>query len=331
MKTTNKIHYVYKITNLKPTDERLYYIGVRSTSKASAELDTNYRSSSKSLKAVIKEIGYDNFSKEILTLWNTRKEAVQEEIRLHNLFDVAKNKLYYNKSKQTSTGFDVSGTVINKDNVSVFDIIVKKQITITKLDYLNDDTTRYKRHRAITVNIYNELNELQFTSEVGLEKYCNLYDLPISAIIDSYKQGGKPMFGQSRNTSNKGFEYKGWYALRKGELRTNCSISKTVKGTIMAYDIKNKKNLRVSKEDYETNPNYVNINASKISIFDDKDNLVGCVYGGFKKYCLDNNYPYGSLYRSYQNNGSKLYQNEQYASRINEDFKGWYAVKESLR
>ena len=248
MKTTNKIHYVYKITNLNPTDERLYYIGVRSTSKESAELDINYRSSSKSLKAVIKEIGYNNFKKEILSTWETRKEAVQEEIRLHELNDVAKNPIYYNKSKQTSTGFDVSGMAYNKGNLTVLDT--------------RDNKTKY---------------------------------------------------------------------ITKTEFRDNSYYVSVVKGTIMAYDIKNKKNLRVSKEDYETNPNYVNINASKISIFDDKDNLVGCVYGGFKKYCLDNNYPYGSLYRSYQNDGSRLYQNKQYASRTQEEFKGWYAVKESIR
>ena len=96
MQTTNKIHYVYKITNLKPTDERLYYIGVRSTSKPSAKLDTNYRSSSNYLKAAIKEIGHKNFKKEILSEWKTRKLAIQEEIRLHQLHDVAKNILFYN-------------------------------------------------------------------------------------------------------------------------------------------------------------------------------------------------------------------------------------------
>ena len=38
MKTYN---YVYKITNLKPKDQRKYYIGVR-TSKYKPEKDVNY-------------------------------------------------------------------------------------------------------------------------------------------------------------------------------------------------------------------------------------------------------------------------------------------------
>lgn len=126
MKTT-KIHYVYKITNINPTDERLYYIGVRSTSKSSAELDTTYQSSSKYLKEAIKAIGSNNFKKEILSTWETRKIAVQEEIRLHNKFDVAKNPLFYNKAKQTSTGFDTSGT-----KQGTLSEATKKKISISK-------------------------------------------------------------------------------------------------------------------------------------------------------------------------------------------------------
>jgi len=59
--TASKIHYVYKITNLNPTDERLYYIGVRSTSKSSAELDTNYKSSSKFVSVVLYQVNSSDF------------------------------------------------------------------------------------------------------------------------------------------------------------------------------------------------------------------------------------------------------------------------------
>ena len=114
MKTTNKIHYVYKITNLKPTDERLYYIGVHSDENQ-VSLNDGYMGSSKYLTEAIKETGQDNFKKEILSTWATRKEAVQEEIRLHEIYDVAKNPLFYNRSKQTSTRFDTTG---NTNNIS---------------------------------------------------------------------------------------------------------------------------------------------------------------------------------------------------------------------
>lgn len=111
MKTTNT-HYVYKITNNKPMDERKYYIGVRTSEDPNND---NYWSSSKSLKESIEKIGLEHFSKEILSIWDTREEAVSEEIRLHEQFDVSTNKEFYNKVKQTSIGFDTSG-LFGKDN-----------------------------------------------------------------------------------------------------------------------------------------------------------------------------------------------------------------------
>ena len=40
---------------------------------------------------------------------------LNEEIRLHNLYDVGKNPNYYNKSKQTSKSFSMNGWVNVKD------------------------------------------------------------------------------------------------------------------------------------------------------------------------------------------------------------------------
>lgn len=103
-----KYHYVYKITNLNPTDERQYYIGVRSCDCLPDE-DIKYWSSSKSLKESIKEYGQNNFIKEILSVWYSREEAISEEIRLHEEFFVSINESFYNRSKQTSKKFDTSG------------------------------------------------------------------------------------------------------------------------------------------------------------------------------------------------------------------------------
>lgn len=134
MKTTNKTHYVYKITNLNPTSSEYLYIGVHSD-KNPNPLNDGYMETSKYLDKAMKTEGIINFNKEILSLWNTRKEAVQEEIRVHELFDVAVNPNYYNRSKQKAVGFDVTGCdahtrePMGKKNigmVSVFDTITKK-------------------------------------------------------------------------------------------------------------------------------------------------------------------------------------------------------------
>jgi len=105
---TEKFHYVYKITNLNPTDSRKFYIGVRS-SICEPHSDSKYLSSSKSLIESIEQFGVQQFQKEILSIWETREEAVLEEIRLHDIFDVGVNLEYYNKAKQTNTGFDTGG------------------------------------------------------------------------------------------------------------------------------------------------------------------------------------------------------------------------------
>ena len=77
-----KYNYVYKITNLKPTDKRKFYIGVRS-SKVNPNKD-NYWSSSKIIKKMFKE-NPNNFKKDILFIFDTRKKAIDKEIKCgHN-------------------------------------------------------------------------------------------------------------------------------------------------------------------------------------------------------------------------------------------------------
>lgn len=104
-KATYTYHYTYLITN---TNTNMKYIGVRSCN-CLPENDS-YMGSSKYLTEDIRQESLANFTKEILSLFETRVEAINEEIRLHNLYDVAKNPEYYNKAKQTSTGFDTTGT-----------------------------------------------------------------------------------------------------------------------------------------------------------------------------------------------------------------------------
>lgn len=65
-------------------------------------------SSSKTLKAIIKVEGEENFSKIILSTHGTRHEALMHEVALHNKYGVDTNPKFYNLAKQTSTKFDAS-------------------------------------------------------------------------------------------------------------------------------------------------------------------------------------------------------------------------------
>ncbi len=144
------IHYIYKITNLKPSDERLYYIGVKSS--VNPETD-NYMGTSKYLSEAMTKIGKRNFKKEILSIWDTRELALKEEIRLHNIYNVAVNNTFYNKAKQKTTGFDTTGVNLsethkNKISNSLQTTIIDKKlgaITIGKKRALKTAKTRTKK------------------------------------------------------------------------------------------------------------------------------------------------------------------------------------------
>lgn len=98
-------HYTYIIKNLY---NGKIYIGVR-TCECDPTQD-NYWSSSRHLNDLIKRYGKDHLRKRILRVHDTRENAMLHEIELHNKYDVAVNERFYNKAKQTSTGFDTTGT-----------------------------------------------------------------------------------------------------------------------------------------------------------------------------------------------------------------------------
>lgn len=108
MSSTPIYHYVYLIEDLSPPNTERFYIGVRS-SKVVPELDKYMGSpKDKDFKRRIVENPHD-FIKTIVDILPSREIAVQLEINLHNTYDVAKNNLFYNRSKQTSTGYSVQG------------------------------------------------------------------------------------------------------------------------------------------------------------------------------------------------------------------------------
>lgn len=100
----NYAHYVYRITN---NTNKKYYIGIHSTKityefKDEDELknylisDGYWGSGTDIIKAIKKE-GLENFTKEVLKIFSTREEVLQEESRLVTL-DVIRDPQSYNLS-----------------------------------------------------------------------------------------------------------------------------------------------------------------------------------------------------------------------------------------
>ena len=113
-------HYTYLIQH-KTENKR--YIGVRS-SKVPPTEDTTYWGSSKHLP---KDVQYTH-AKIIVKVHPTRKLALQHEICLHNVNDVAVSPNYYNKAKQTSTSFDTTGTKLSDEHKLRCSIALKGRV-----------------------------------------------------------------------------------------------------------------------------------------------------------------------------------------------------------
>jgi hypothetical protein len=92
-----KYHYVYHSYEEWGRD----YIGVRSCNCLPEE-DTKYFGS-------FKDKTFSPTEKTILFVCETRKEAAEIEIELHDFFDVAVNPKFANQAKATSTKFDTTG------------------------------------------------------------------------------------------------------------------------------------------------------------------------------------------------------------------------------
>jgi hypothetical protein len=86
----------------------MVYIGVRTYNGPLNEDSYMGSSTHKDMKDGLKNRP-DDFVKFILRIFDTRDEANQHEIDLHEEYDVAANPRFYNKVKSTSTGFDTTG------------------------------------------------------------------------------------------------------------------------------------------------------------------------------------------------------------------------------
>ena len=145
-------NYVYRITN---KENNKHYYGVRS-SKIEPKLDLGikYFSSSRDKEFMNEQkINKDKFKYKVIKIFETREEAINLEIKLHNKFDVSKNSNFYNKSKQLISSFDTSGAVPwNKNKICENLRKPKSESMRKKLS----QTLTGKKHSAERVKINSE-------------------------------------------------------------------------------------------------------------------------------------------------------------------------------
>jgi len=225
-------HYTYRITNKKLNK---HYYGTRSSKiKPEKDIGIYYFSSSKD-KWFIQDQkdNHQDYRYKVIKIFNTRKEALELEIKLHNKFNVGLNESFFNKSKQTSTGFDTAGTTYKrsqriKDKISKSNKGKKRtEETKRKLSVIRkniSDETREKFRKANIgsnsntakrINIYNENNIIMFECYGNFKKICEENNLPFNSFKSSYLKNNK--LGSRTENRNllikKGYErYINWYA-----------------------------------------------------------------------------------------------------------------------
>lgn len=106
---TSNLFIVYRITNIV---ECKHYYGYKSCGKRDPKeiIGKTYFSSSSDKEFIEEQKNHpERFRYKVVASFNTKEEALEREIRLHVLFDVGRNESFYNRAKQTSSGFDTSG------------------------------------------------------------------------------------------------------------------------------------------------------------------------------------------------------------------------------
>lgn len=101
-------HYVYRITDI---ENNMHYYGCRScVGSPENDLGVKYFSSSKYPQFIYRQRETpQHFKYKIIREFRTREDALLFEVRLHLKFDVANNPAFFNKARQTSSGFYYSG------------------------------------------------------------------------------------------------------------------------------------------------------------------------------------------------------------------------------
>lgn len=262
-------YLIYKTTNII---NNKFYIGLHITNN----IDDNYLGSGTILKKAIKKYGTENFKKDIIFIFDNKKEMIDKEIELVNdnfinrkdTYNLSKGgfglstlsdesrKIAIEKIKKSLSKLDLSIRskkrieTLLKIDLNIFKKIGKKSSITQKLSYKNGYINPNQNLNKI--NIYNSNDEIIYvTKRIEFETFCDQNNLPKRCLIKSLHNNGEPIY-QYLNPRNKKFEeFIGWYAAYENIEKIN------------KYNYIN--NLSIKKQNI--------INKLKInSVFNNKDN-----------------------------------------------------------
>ena len=186
-----KYNYFYRITN---TLNSHFYYGVHSTNN----LDDNYMGSGSRLKLAYQKYGIENFKKEILKFFDTRKEALEYEALVVNESLVQDNNCYNLIKGGYGDISEEHKCISNEQSFKKNDIMVKlkgtdKFFVIDKSE-MNDNyeyvwnnrhhskVSREKTRKTMTPK--NSTNSKIWVSKNGIHKYIR------KVLLDNFLKDG---------------------------------------------------------------------------------------------------------------------------------------------
>lgn len=226
---------VYKTTNL--TNNKIY-IGLHTTN----DINDGYLGSGLFLKKAIKKYGRQNFSKEILFIFNNKEDMVKKEKELvteefclrkdtynmvkggYGLSTLSKTKRAkaIAKMKMTKANQDLKSiskkrieTMLNNDP-ECFKKIAKKSSDKQKENYLNGFIN--PKQRLDDVLIYDNNNTLiHRVKRINLSDFCLINGLPERVLVKSLQNNGLPLYMKQAPRKEAYLKFKGWYALYEND------------------------------------------------------------------------------------------------------------------
>lgn len=221
---------VYKTTNLV---NGRYYVGFHET----RNLNDPYLGSGVFIKKAIKKYGASNFKKELLFVFDNKKDMIDKEIEIVNEEFVNKPETY-NMSKggcglstlsdhmkeKTIMKIIMSLSKINlkeRSKKRVATILAKDPLAFKKMGTMSarKQKENYKNgyinpnQNLTDIHIYNKLGEKVYTCKrIDLVELCKKHGLPERALIKSIHQNGTTLYAKQKPRRKKYAAYTGWCA-----------------------------------------------------------------------------------------------------------------------
>ncbi len=217
-----KYHYVYRITN---TVTEMYYYGDRSCNcHPSEDIGIKYFSSfGNKLFKIDQQVNPQDYKYKLIKVFETcREDAKQFEVDLHKKFDVKNHIKFINRANQTSGGAEMTCKYVSAETRIKIGLS-KKGTTLPKAvrnkiaETLSNKFDKNKHNSSKKINILNKDGEIMFETFGNFRKVCSDNKLPLSALLGSYRNNGKPIYtdlgNQMTKIKNSGnLCYLGWYA-----------------------------------------------------------------------------------------------------------------------